>query len=281
MRFMMYILLFFVGCIAQPGTVTGQTREFSETVDFDPGGSLRINTQRGAVKLTTWDQSQVEVLARIEAPDGVSRGYAEEAVESAHIEVYGSNRSLTIRSVYDDVPYYDDDDDGWGHSRRIPYIYYEIHAPRQLNLDLEVERVNSTLEGIEGRIHIESERGNIDGRDWRGDIVMRLARGEVRLANIIGAIDLDLERTNVEIDRWQIDGDSRVTAERGEVILELPEGQGFDLRADVGSRSDFDSVFQITARNFRRNKIEGTINGGGPRLYLQGERTEFRLRQWR
>ena len=84
MRFMMYILLFFVGCIAQPGTVTGQTREFSETLDFEPGGSLRINTQRGAVKLTTWDQSQVEVLARIEAPDGVSRSYAEEAVESAH-----------------------------------------------------------------------------------------------------------------------------------------------------------------------------------------------------
>ena len=110
---------------------------------------------------------------------------------------------------------------------------------------------------------------------------MRLERGEVRLANITGAIDLDLERINVEIDRWQIDGDSRVTAERGEVILELPEGQGFDLRANVGSRSDFDSVFQITARNFRRNKIEGMINGGGPRLYLQGERTEFRLRQWR
>ena len=156
MRFMMYILLFFVGCIAQPGTVTGQTREFPETVDFEPGGSLRINTQRGAVKLTTWDQSQVEVLARIEAPDGVSRSYAEEAVESAHIEVYGSNRSPTIRSVYGDVPCYDDD--GWGHSRRILYIYYAIRAPRQLNLDLEVERVNSTLEGIEGRIHIVSER---------------------------------------------------------------------------------------------------------------------------
>ncbi|MDP6052059.1 MAG: hypothetical protein QF879_06890 [Candidatus Latescibacteria bacterium] len=33
---------------------------------------------------------------------------------------------------------------------------------------------------------------------------MRLERGEVRLAKINGAIDLDLERTNVEIDLWQI-----------------------------------------------------------------------------
>lgn len=281
MRFMMYILLFCLSGFPQPESAVGQTREFSDTVDFEPGGSLSINTQRGTVKLTTWDQARVEVFARIEAPDGVSRSYAEEAVESVHIDVNGSARSLTIRTVYDDVPYYDDNDDGWGHSRRIPHVHYEIRAPRQLDLDLELERVNSTLEGIEGRVHIESERGDIDGQDWRGDIVMRLERGEVRLSNITGAIDLDLERVNVEIDRWQIDGNSRVTAERGVVNLQLPEDQGLELRADVGSKGDFDSDFQITARNFRRNKIEGVINGGGPRLHLQGERTEFRLRPWR
>jgi hypothetical protein len=281
MRSMMYILFLCLVCIPRPESVAGQTREFSDSVDFEPGGSLSINTQRGTVKLTTWNQAKVEVSARIEAPEGVSRSNAEEAVESVQIDVNGSARSLTIRTVYDDVPYYDDDDDGWGHSRRLPQVHYEIHAPRQLDLDLEIERVHSTLEGIEGRVHIASERGNIDGKDWQGDIVMRLERGEVRLSDITGAIDLDLERVNVEIDRWQIDGNSRVSSERGSVYLQLPEDQGLDLRADVGARGDFDSDFQITARNFRRNKIEGIINGGGPRLYLQGERTEFRLRPWR
>lgn len=281
MRFFMYMLLFSLGCIAQPGSATGQSKDFTDTVDFEPGGSLRINTQRGTVKLTTWDQASVEVFARIEAPDGVRRSYAEEAVEAARVEVYGTARSLTIRSVYDDVPYYDDDDDGWGHSRRLPNIHYEIKAPKRLNLDMELERVNSTLDDIEGRVHIEAERGDINGRNWQGEIDMRLERGEVRLSDITGSIDLDLERVNMDIVRWRINGDSRVSAERGGVTLELPEAQGFDLRADFGSRGDFDSDFQITTQTFRRNRIEGKINGGGPRLSLQGERTEFRLRRQR
>ena len=49
-------------------------------------------------------------------------------------------------------------------------------------------------------------------------------------------------------------------------------------------RADFDSDFDITLRTFgrrdrNRDRIEGTVNGGGPEIYINTYRGEIRLRR--
>lgn len=262
--------------LLSPVIVSAQSRDFSDTVDFTPGSDLRIRTDKGSLKLTSWDQNRVEVIARIEAPRDVNRDYAEEAVQATRIEVESDSRGLSIRSDYSDVPSYS----GWQRGDRyIPYVHYEIRAPRQLNLDLNIDRAETMIEGIEGEFRIDTDRCEVEGRDWSGDITLNMDRGELRLRSIKGALDIETDRTDVRIQMAQLVGDSRMYADRGQIELSLPTAQAFDLHADVGRRGDLDSDFDITTRTIRRDLIEGKINGGGPRLELRGDRAEFRLRR--
>ncbi len=43
-----------------------QSKTFNRTVDFTAGGDLRVSTDVGSVRLTSWERNQVEVVARIE-----------------------------------------------------------------------------------------------------------------------------------------------------------------------------------------------------------------------
>ena len=114
-------------------TSLAQTKNFNRTVDFTPGGDLRVNTDVGSVRLISWDRNQVEVVARIEARNDESVGadYMRRAVEATRIEITGDARSLTIKANYDDVPYASI----WGgRNRVIPRIEWEIRAPRRSTL---------------------------------------------------------------------------------------------------------------------------------------------------
>ena len=42
-----------------------QTKNFNRTIEFAPGGELRVNTDVGTLRLTAWERNQVEVVARI------------------------------------------------------------------------------------------------------------------------------------------------------------------------------------------------------------------------
>src|SRR5262245_56666274 len=96
-----------------------QSREFRRTVDFQSGGQLTIKTDLGSVKLTSWDQNQIEIYARIEPHKDASAEHAARSVEAARIEVSGDARSLTIRSDFNDIP-------RDNHSTHPPSIHYEI-----------------------------------------------------------------------------------------------------------------------------------------------------------
>ena len=74
--------------LLSPTAVLGQSRDFSDTVDFTPGSDLMIRTDKGSLKLTSWDQNRVEIIARIEAPRDVDRDYAEEAVQDIFMQLW-------------------------------------------------------------------------------------------------------------------------------------------------------------------------------------------------
>src|SRR5437762_8769693 len=100
-----------------------QSREFRKTVAFEPGSDLTFDSDKGSVKLTSWDRREIEIYARIEPPENTDSDYGRRAVEAAKIEVFGDARSLTVRSNFDDVP---NRDDRWGQSKTLPDIHYEI-----------------------------------------------------------------------------------------------------------------------------------------------------------
>src|SRR5687767_6647688 len=75
-----------------------QSKEFKRSVEVDRGADFILETDKGSVLLTSWDSSQIEISARIEAPKNESEDYGKLAVEGARIDVSGDKRMLTVRS---------------------------------------------------------------------------------------------------------------------------------------------------------------------------------------
>lgn len=272
------IALLAVIVLASPElSAIAQTREFKKTVEFAPGSDLKFNTDKGSVRITSWDQSQVDISARIEPPDNVDADYGRRVVEAARIEVTGDARSLTIRSNFSDVPYRD----GEGHSRNTPSIHYEIRAPRNLNLDLGADRCKVEVHGFAGKIRIDTDRTPVTASDLSGEIQIKMDRGEARITKFQGKLDLDTDRTNSDLQAARIDGDSRLNIGRGECVMKIPDSQGLTLSARLGRRENLHNDFGLAVDSINDQKnVEGTINGGGPRLTIEGDRGTIHLKRY-
>lgn len=252
----------------------GQTREFRQSVPFQPGSELVFDTDKGSVTLTGWDRSEVAVSARIEADEREDADYARRAVDAARIEMTGGGQRLSIRSNFDNVP----EKGGRWNYRQLPHIHYQIQAPRSLILRLTADRSRVSLHGFTGRFHVQTDRSPLDARDLSGDLDIRIDRGEIRLDALRGSLNLNTDRTNTRIVGFAIEGDSRLEVSRGKVDMSVPGAQRLSVSARTGRRFTFSSEFPLASRAVN-DRIEGPINGGGPRLSVDGDRSDVRLRR--
>lgn len=291
-----------------------QSKESSQTVEFEAGGHLRLKTFKGSIHIRPWDRNQVEIKARIEPGEDVSVEYAARSVEATKVDVWGSGRSVTITSDYEDVPCRDD---RWsfGCSKTLPYVHYQIRVPRKVDLSvddhkssidvtglagrLEFDTHKGTveladlagevqmkthkgevvLEGAEGRIELQSHKGRIDASDVTGDVRVQTHRGRITVSGLQGSVKAETNRGEISIRADKIDDASRLETYRGRIDLSLLGSQGLTVRARIGRRGDFQNDFAMTTRTTARDRIEGTINGGGPRLYLETKRGEIHLKR--
>ena len=259
---------------ALPSLALGrQTKDFTRTVPLNSGGELKLNSTKGTVKLTGWDRNEVEIVAHIVMTGRVDADYARRAVEAVRIEVSGDSRQLFIRPVYDDVPR---DDSIF--SRTIPDVNFEIQAPRKVSLQLDTDRGRLDVQGLEGSLNVKSDRGQVVAHDLTGELRLKMDRcPDSALSGLRGTLHVDMDRSDLKVNALQISGDSRLDVSRGEVELKLPRTQGLSVSANVGRRADFDSEFAISTRKFG-DRVEGDINGGGPKLLIHTDRGKVGLR---
>ena len=265
------------GLTGSPGDAFAEVRHYSKTVAFEPGGHLDVNTRAGSLNLSSWDRNEVEIVARIESPFDINADYAAKIVSAMRIDVEGTGGSLRIRSDYEDIPVYK----RWFFSmRQHPHVHYDIRMPRRTHLTLEIRHTDTTIEGVEGAIRVDSHYSTVTGVDWTGLARLDMDHGRLRLTRLEGSVELDAKHADVRMEATRLDGDTRIRAHRGETELYLPRHQGLDLYSDISHESELDSDFQISSGDSKRGEgiISGTINGGGSLLELRGDHTRFRLR---
>lgn len=120
-----------------------------------------------------------------------------------------------------------------------------------------------TLDEIEGNIKAHTSGGRIRATAVHGEILAKTSGGSITLEDIIGnvkaktsggSIDAEIVKPNEYIDLKTSGGSINVT---------VPEEGGYDLNLD-GNRvraelKNFNGVY-------KKDEIEGTMNGGGTRL---------------
>ena len=282
-----------VGSVA---SAAAQGRTFERTMELQLGSRLALEADRGSVRLTSWDRTEAEIVARIEPPGGVGDDYARRAVEGTAIEVRGNRRSVRIRTDYRGVPRLG----RLFNNRRLPRVHYEIRAPRQLDLDLEIDRAATTLEGFEGRLLLDLDRSDLDARDIGGAVLLEFDRGTLQVSDLAGSIAIDLDRsgqvvldgvrgdlqldadrTDVTLRGLVIENRSLLELDRGDLDVELAPGLAVTLDVDGTRRSglSIDLAGSVELVESRDGGFQGSVNGGGPVLRIETDRGAVRVRQ--
>jgi hypothetical protein len=277
---LIYSILFAVWLF--PAAALAQTKTFQRTVPFTPGNTLRLTTDLGALRLTAWERNEVEVIAHIYGREGNGTSYEDmqRAVEMTQIEMTGGDdHSLTIKANYDGVN--SANKKIWvGWNRHMPRIEWEIRAPRRLDLALNVDRSEvAEVRGFEGRHFVNSDRTALRLDDLAGELRLDIDRGQGSQCNSVrGKLMIEADRTNLSFERLQLTGDSSVQIDRGTLEMRLAGAPGLSVSMNKERRSSFKSDFPFTMNASNEDKIEGTINGGGPLLRLHTDRTQVHLR---
>ena len=259
-----------------------QSREFNQTVNLNAGGSLRVDGSIGSIRITSWDKPQVEIRARIEAPDDVSDEYARQAVEATAIDVTGDQTSVTVASNYERVPHLRLGRWGsWGNNdRREPPVHYDIRAPRSLRLSIDSDRGPAMVQGFEGAVDVVVDRGELTLKDVSGDIRINIDRGgQSSLDDVRGSVEGDADRTDLRITAHALDRDSRIEIDRGDVEVSVPGAQRLTVRTEISRRGDFHADFPIEWSSSDPRRSRGRINGGGTELLVNSDRGHVRLRR--
>lgn len=259
-----------------PAVAGAQSRTVRQTVDLSAGGRLTLVADISDVHLTSWDREELEVVARIEAREPLSGDAAKQAVEATRIDVTGGAAARTVRANYDDVPR----TSMWGGTSQIlPKITYDIRAPRRLSLDLEIDRSTADIRGFDGTFDLHADRTELRAADLTGTVRLDIDRGGTTVfEGLRGQLTFDADRTNLRLDGFTLTGDSRVDVGRGDLDLRLASGAGLTLSLDRERRSQFDTELPLTTRSLDRDRVEGAVNGGGPRLSIGTDRAHVSLR---
>lgn len=262
-----------------------QSKEFSKTVAFRAGDRLSIKTYKGSIHLSSWDQPEVSIYARIAPPEGESDEYAAAVVEATRVEVRRSGDTLRIRSDYDDVPTKKSWGKWFGESKNLAYVHYDVKAPRTLNLRVDDYKSDIEIYGFSGDFDIETYKGALTASDLDGRFRLETYKGRAEVSAVRGAVDVETFKGEVSIQAVAIENDSKLQTYKGTIVLSMPGNQGLDLRADLGRRGSLHSDFEVAAESGikkRRSsrRLESAVNEGGPRLEVSTNKGEIRLLRW-
>lgn len=154
-----------------------QTREFHTVTQIDAGGRLSIDSHNGTVSVSTWNQPNVAIDARIERAEF---GDDPEDVEKTNVVVTGGGSEVRVRSDYSAVPAHSFWF-GFGAMHDLPLVHYTIRMPATARLSVSVHNATVKADGLRNDVEIEAHNGGIDLTNLGGGTHIETHNGNIRL----------------------------------------------------------------------------------------------------
>jgi len=213
----------------------GSTREFAQTYQLKPDGSLEMNNINGTIHIEGWDKDTVEVRAVKTTTDKESK------LDLVSIDVNSSPDSLSISTRYPE--------EGGAEVA----VEYTVHVPRHILLK-HINTVNGTLrlKDLESLGDLHTVNGNIEVFESSGSVHARTTNGNVYLelrhpADTRGA---QAETTN------------------GSVLLAIPADSQASLEARCMNGSFSTELPFIMEGTVRPRILYGKLGKGGAPIRL-------------
>ncbi len=270
--FLRFALVSALALIWVPLSFGQESREVRKTVPLNADGRVTIDTYKGSITVTTWEKAEVEIYAKIEADEEfMSRRAGEEKVRDTEIRIDNSAREVSIRSDYDHLKKHSS---FWGifdgDTGNLPYVHYTIKMPKTASLNVKDYKSETSV------------------TDLKSDITLNTYKGVVKILGVEGGVNLETYKGDVRVEYVALGRSNHFETYKGEIEIVIPRKSGFELDANVSSKGDLRSDFDIQERfqssksrrdRHRDKEYNGTINGGGPVLRLETTKGTYRLRE--
>ncbi|MFT6407275.1 MAG: DUF4097 and DUF4098 domain-containing protein YvlB [Arenicella sp.] len=237
-------------CLIALGSVTflyAKPELIERSFDVEQGGTFLIDTDLGSIEVASHNRNMVEVRVEKKGknPENFEVSFSQQGND---IKVVGDRKGISF----------------WGGSG----AHFVVKIPRNFNVDLKTSGGSIELSSLNGKVDAYTSGGSIRLGQIRGDVDVKTSGGSIRVDEVAGTINAHTSggRISARISQQPI-GDSRLTTSGGSVSAYLLPSIAVDLTAST-SGGRVTSDFEVNG-SFKKTRIVGQINGGGPKLTLK------------
>jgi DUF4097 and DUF4098 domain-containing protein YvlB len=288
-------------------------RTVEKTFTVQPGGTLKVSTQGGNIKVEPSDDSVVKVIAR-ENIRASSDAEADEVLKKLTLTIEQHGNDVTAESSYEKQSF------GLHVGSWPPVeVSFVVTVPTRFAAvaktsggDIEIGDLDGTVNArtsggeiklgkIGGEVDAETSGGNVGLNEGRASVKLATSGGDVALGHAVGAADLHTSGGNIRVDLVEntlsartsggnvratiggpLKGDCVLSTSGGNVRVTVDKTAAFELDAST-SGGDVDAsglTLTISKGGQGRSSLAGAVNGGGSRLKLRssGGNIEIRTR---
>ena len=262
-----WLLLLAGGTVKATAQTAAQGREFHETYDLAPGGTVSVANIGGNIRVTSWNENRVKV-------DAIKQGGSDEDLNRVEIQVIARPERIEIRTLYPRGR--------WGNVS----VDYDLKVPRGAVLSsLNSTSGNISVTGPVAKVIARSTSGNVTAQDVSETATLASTSGNVKADRIGGELRANSTSGNVvvsdvesrlfaqsisgSVTALRIREDATVFATSGNVKIDRAGGRAIarsvsgsvsinDAGGDVQAESNNDNV---TVTGVRGRATASTISG--------------------
>lgn len=242
------------GCDIALGKVgQRETAEWRKSYELRPGGQVEITNVNGKIDVVPGEGNTVEVLA-VKSAGAANVEAAKQTLGRIEIREASSADGIKIETRFDRQ--------AGLFSRANWQVQYTVKVPRNAVLKLVTVNGGVEITGVSGRITAETTNGGVKARDIGGMI-------EASTTN--GGVEVELSKVH--------EGGVKLECTNGGISLDLPAGASASISARMTNGGiDTGGLALQTRGESSRRRLEGDLNGGGPRITLEGTNGGINIR---
>jgi DUF4097 and DUF4098 domain-containing protein YvlB len=229
---------------------------FKKNITFNQGGYLSLTNVNGNIEISSWENSEVEIVAHKEVRV-TDAEHAEELMEKLKIIVTENVNEIQIET---ELPrrgrgsgFFD-----WLFEKgNGSYsVSYEIKVPIEIDLNINTTNGNIEIQDIKGRIRMKSTNGGITAQGIKGFIRCKTTNGSVRAKfdQIPGDDQIYFKTTNGSVKLYlpkDYAGEVDLKTTNGKIETDFPLTihEGWSSKHVSGSISEGDGEIECTTTN--------------------------------
>ena len=245
------VLPILAGCLAACDIVTAdlrseETAQWHKSYQLDTNGRLEINNVNGKIIVEPSTGNTVDVTA-VKKARGASPESAKAALDRASIVEDVSSGRIRIDTKVTNLS-------GIVFNGGTATVEYRVKVPA--GAEVKFTTVNGGIEatGLQGRTTLETTNGGVTTRN---------VGGQLEASTTNGGLDIDMSKVP--------EGGVKLDFVNGGLSMRMPRDAKATISASVtnGGISYGDLSIDTTGESTKR-RLEGRLNGGGPRIQIGG-----------